>query len=94
MAIFFRLQPTSTVSDAPLMWVATLTSRSVEELRSKAVARSPGAMCVVIEGIIKDGMGGEVPLPIPGDTELGAYLDHMQETRGPPTFSVELVEAP
>lgn len=79
----------------PSMWIATLNSRSVEELRSKAVAKSPApAVCVVVEGIVKDGMGGEVPLPIPGDTELGAYLEHMQEIRGPPTFSVELVGAP
>jgi hypothetical protein len=93
-AIYFRLQPTSTVTGVPGMWIATLTSRSVRELRSKAVAKSPGAVCVVIDGIVKDGMGGEVPLPIPGDTELEAYLGHMQETHGPPTFSVQLVKAP
>ncbi|KAH8905850.1 hypothetical protein BR93DRAFT_928425 [Coniochaeta sp. PMI_546] len=93
-AIYFRLQPTSTVSGLPSMWIATLGSHSVEELRSKAVAKSPGAVCVVVDGIVKDGAGGEIPLPIPGDTELEAYLDHMQETHGAPTFSVELVGAP
>lgn len=92
IATYFRLSPSSTVPGVPSMWIATLSSRSIEELRSKAVMRAPGARCVVIDGIVKDGMGGEVPLPIPGDTELGAYLDHMQEIHGPPTFSVVLAK--
>jgi hypothetical protein len=90
-AIYFRLQPTSTVSGVPSMWVATLLSRSVEELRSKAVAKSPGAVCLAIDGIVKDGMGGEMPLPIRGDEELEAYLDHILELHAPPTFSVQLI---
>jgi hypothetical protein len=91
IAIYFRLQPTSTVTGVPAMWIATLTTRTVTELRTKAEAKSPGALCLVIDGIVKDGMGGEIPLPVPGDTELSAYLDHMREIHGPPTFSVQLV---
>lgn len=75
------------------MWIATLSSRSIEELRSKAAAKSPGAVCVVVDGIVKDLLGAEIPLPIPGDIELEAYLEHMQEIHGPPTFSVQLVSA-
>lgn len=92
-AIYFRLQPTSTVAGVPAMWIATLSSRSIEELRSKAAAKSPGAVCVVVDGIVKDLLGAEIPLPIPGDIELEAYLEHMQEIHGPPTFSVQLVSA-
>ncbi|KAB5578626.1 hypothetical protein GE09DRAFT_1022757 [Coniochaeta sp. 2T2.1] len=90
-AIYFRLNPASTVTGLPGMWIATLTSRSIEELRSKAASKSPGAVCMAVDGIVRDGLGGEVPIPIPGNTELEAYLEHMAEVHGPPTFSVQLI---
>lgn len=73
------------------MWISTLGSRSVEELRTAAVAKFPGAVCLAIEGLVKDGKGGEVPLQIHGDAELEAYLAHVQEMQGAPSFSVQLV---
>lgn len=91
-ATYFRLHPTSTVVAVPPMWISMLGSRSVEELRSAAVAKFPGAVCLAVEGLVKDGKGGEVPLQIRGDAELEAYLDHVQSMQGgAPSFSVHLV---
>jgi hypothetical protein len=53
------------------------------------VDKFPGALCARVEGIVKDGKGGELPLQIQDDEELGAYLAHLQG--GTPTFSVQLV---
>lgn len=95
-AIYFRLRPSSTVSGVPAVWIATLPSRhfSVAELRAEAVVKCPGAVCVAVDGIVKPGGAGggeEVPLPVHGDAELGAYLDHVMEVGWPPTFAVELL---
>jgi hypothetical protein len=74
------------------MWITTMSVQSLEEVKLKAVARYPGAMCALVEGVVKHGgVGGEIPLPIPGDEELKAYLEHVKETGGAPTFSVQLV---
>ncbi|KAK0631637.1 hypothetical protein B0T14DRAFT_502033 [Immersiella caudata] len=90
VGVYFRLHPSSSIA-APAMWISTITSRSIGELREAAVARfSELTECVGIEGIIKDGKGGEMlPLPINDDSELGAYLDHVQGMMAP-TFSVTL----
>lgn len=88
-AIYLRLHPSSTFITNTSLWVATLGSHSVQELREAAVAKFPGAACVRIEGIIKDGKGGELPLQIEQEQELEAYLAHMQG--GSPTFNVQLV---
>ena len=70
-----------------------MSSRSVEELRGAAVIKFPGHVCLGVEGLVRDGKGGEVPLQIHGDAELEAYLAHIQEAQGAPTFSVHLVRA-
>ncbi|KAK1835473.1 glutamyl-tRNA amidotransferase subunit A [Podospora conica] len=93
-AVYFRLHPSSSVA-APALWISTLTAPSVGELRARAVDRfgAGNALCVGIEGIIKDPGGGEgtLPLPVSCDVELGAYLEHVRGTMAP-TFSVTLVE--
>lgn len=88
-AIYLRLHPASTFDTNTGLWVATLESQSVQELREAAVARFPGAVCVRIEGIIKDSSGGELPLQIEQEQELAAYLAHIQD--GSPTFNVQLM---
>ncbi|RGP73231.1 clr5 protein [Fusarium sporotrichioides] len=88
-AVFLRLHPSSTYVTNTSLWISTMASQSIQELRQTAVAKFPGAMCVRIEGIIKDPKGNELPLQIQGDDELGAYFAHMQG--GSPTFSVQLV---
>lgn len=88
-AIYLRLHPSSSFLTSTSLWVATLCSHSVQELREAAVARFPGAACVRVEGVIKDGKGGELPLQIEQEQELAAYLAHMQGAS--PTFNVQLV---
>ena len=88
-AIYLRLHPSSSFLTNTSLWVATLCSHSVQELREAAVARFPGAACVRVEGVIKDGKGGELPLQIEQEQELAAYLAHMQGAS--PTFNVQLV---
>ncbi|KAF5542101.1 hypothetical protein FMEXI_7623, partial [Fusarium mexicanum] len=89
-AVFIRLNPASTYPANTSMWISTMSSQSIQELRQVAVTKFPGAMCVRIEGIIKDPKGNELPLQIQGDDELAAYFDHMQS--GTPTFTVQLVQ--
>ncbi|KAF5021581.1 hypothetical protein F66182_6363 [Fusarium sp. NRRL 66182] len=88
-AVFLRLHPSSTYITNTSLWISTMESQSVQELRQVAVAKFPGALCVRIEGILKDAKGTELPLQIQGDDELGAYFAHMQG--GSPTFAVQLV---
>ncbi|KJZ77363.1 hypothetical protein HIM_03087 [Hirsutella minnesotensis 3608] len=88
-AVYFRLHPSSTFPANATLWIATLSSHSVQELRNTATERYPGAACARIDGMVKDGKGHELPLPIVEDQELGAYLTHLQGAA--PTFSVELV---
>jgi hypothetical protein len=94
VAIYLRLHPSSdviSVMTTPL-WIATLSSRSIEELRGVAVAKFPGTICLMVEGVIKDDKGGDILIPIPGDVELAAYLAHVQGSQGvAPTFNVQLV---
>ena len=95
MAVYFRLHDSSPLRGVvSRMWIATLSGRSVQELRSTAVANYPGVVCLAIEGIVKDGKGGELPLPVSDDMEMEAYLQHIQGMgSGAPTFSVMLVPA-
>ncbi|KAJ4327441.1 hypothetical protein N0V84_002094 [Fusarium piperis] len=88
-AIFLRLHPSSTIVANTGLWIGTMSTHSVQELRDVAVAKFPGAICVRIEGIIKDGKGTELPLQIQEDEELTAYFAHMGG--GSPTFAVQLV---
>ncbi|KAF5002896.1 hypothetical protein FGRMN_57 [Fusarium graminum] len=88
-AVFMRLHPSSTYVTNTSLWISTMASQSIQELRQAAIAKFPGAICVRIEGIIKDPKGNELPLQIQGDDELGAYFAHMQG--GSATFAVQLV---
>ncbi|KAK3393811.1 hypothetical protein B0H63DRAFT_28926 [Podospora didyma] len=92
IAVYFRLHQTSVVPVVTAsMWIATLSSgSSIDELRARAVEKYPGSLCLAVQGVIKDGKGGEIPLPVTDDAELDAYLQHAQST-GAPTFSVQLV---
>ncbi|KAL2675306.1 hypothetical protein Neosp_011490 [[Neocosmospora] mangrovei] len=88
-AIFLKLHPSSTFVCNVGLWIGTMSAHSVQELRDVAVAKFPGAICVRIEGIIKDDKGTELPLLIQQDEELTAYFAHMRG--GSPTFAVQLV---
>lgn len=92
IAVFLRLRPESAAMfpGVPQQWICPLSSRSIAEVRAAAVQKTPGAVCVGIEGIIKDGKGGELPLPVGDEVELETYLQHVQG-QGAPTFSIHIV---
>ncbi|KAK3985362.1 hypothetical protein QBC44DRAFT_335189 [Cladorrhinum sp. PSN332] len=92
VAVYFRLHTATRVlfPDAPVQWIHPLTSRTFSDIREAATRKTPGAMCFQVEGIIKDGQGGELPLPVTDDMELQAYFEHVQG-HGAPTFNVHLV---
>ncbi|KAK4647485.1 uncharacterized protein QC761_101900 [Podospora bellae-mahoneyi] len=72
-------------------WIHLLSSRKYSDLKAAAVAKTLGAMCYKIEGIVKDGSGGELPLPVTDDTELETYLEHVEGNGGgAPMFNVHL----
>jgi len=84
-----RLHPSSGFVSGANLWIATLASRSVQELEQIAADRFPGMMCIRLEAVVKDGRGGELPLSIDHDQELGAYFAHLQGAA--PTFNVQMV---
>ncbi|CAH0056559.1 unnamed protein product [Clonostachys solani] len=88
VAAYFRLHLASGFPTAPL-WIATMNEPSVMEVRRIVSERHPDAFCARIEGIVKGGMGVEVPLKIEDDEELRAYMSHLQGAA--PTFRVQLV---
>ena len=88
-AVYMRLHPGSSFVTSAHLWVATLHSHSVQELRQAAADKFPGTICVRVEGMLKDGKRGELPLPIEQDQELSAYLAHLQGMA--PTFTVQLM---
>lgn len=91
-AVYFQMHPSSTFIPSEPLWIATMSSKSVQELRQAATDKLPGAACVRIEGVVKDGNGSEVPLVINTDEHLAAFFSYtLGET---PTFSVLLVWKP
>ncbi|KAL3425155.1 hypothetical protein PVAG01_04436 [Phlyctema vagabunda] len=91
IAVYFRLHPASDFQSTSRLWVSTLSSVSVDELRHLATAKFPGTIALRIEGIIKEASGNDVTIQIDQDEELDAYL---QATGGvKPIFAVQLVSA-
>ncbi len=92
LAAFFRLHSTSTMMfpGVQKQWIAPLRARTMAELRSAALQKTPGGLCYKIEGMVKDGQGGELPLPVSDEDELEMYLQHVEES-GAPTFCVRVV---
>ncbi|KAK4462074.1 hypothetical protein QBC42DRAFT_225849 [Cladorrhinum samala] len=92
LAVYYRLHSATRVlfPDVPVQWIHPLAGRTFKDVKEAATRKTPGAICFQIEGIIKDGEGGELPLPVTDDMELQAYLDHVQG-HGAPTFNVHLV---
>ncbi|TLS28954.1 hypothetical protein PpBr36_00696 [Pyricularia pennisetigena] len=98
IAIYLQPHHASTVMADSSLWIATLMSPTLDDVRSAAVDKYPGAVCLFVEGVVKDSRNGlsgvsglsQVPLPIGSDQELAAYLQHVQELGVAPTFSVQL----
>lgn len=91
IAVYFRLLPTSDVQTASRLWVSTLGSASVDELRQLATVKFPHTIAYRIEGVIKQPNGHEMTLPIDQDEELEAYLAAINGVK--PIFAVQLVTA-
>jgi len=91
MAIYLRLHPASEVQSQTRLWVTTLSSISVNELRQLACSKFPGTITIRLEGIIKQPNGPEMTIPIDQDDELEAYLGGIGGVK--PIFSVQLVSA-
>jgi hypothetical protein len=89
IAVYFRLNPASDIQTNNRLWVATLSSVSVDELRQLATVKFPGTIAIRIEGIIKQASGHEMTLPVDQDDELEAYLAAISGVK--PIFSVHLV---
>lgn len=89
LPVYFRLSPTSQVPQSVKVWLGTLGSISVHELRQLASSKNANAVNVRIEGIIRDEGNNEVPVPIDEDDELEAYLTHVDG--GKATFNVQLM---
>lgn len=87
LAVFLRLHPSSTFVTNMPMWIGTLNTNSVQDLRRVATERFPDAVCQRIEGILKHD-GGELALQIENDQELCAYIAHVQPSA--PVFTVQL----
>jgi hypothetical protein len=91
MAVYFRLHPASEVQSQARLWVSTLSSVSLNEVRQLACVKFPGTIALRVEGVIKPPNGAEMFLPIDQDEELEAYLSAINGVK--PTFSVQLVSA-
>jgi len=90
-AVYFRLHSASEVQPGVRLWVSTLNSLSVDELRQSATAKFPGAFALRLEGVIKQATGQEMTLPIDQDEELEAYFAAIQGQKA--IFVVQLFAA-
>jgi hypothetical protein len=91
IAVYFRLHPASEVQTPARLWVSTLSSVSLEELRQLACVKFSGTITIRVEGVIKQPNGPEMTIPIDQDEELDAYLRAISGVK--PIFSVQLVSA-
>jgi hypothetical protein len=90
IAVYFRLHPASDIQPNSRLWVSTLSSVSVDELRQLATSKYPGTIPVRLEGIVKESNGQEMNLQIDHDEELDAYLAAINGVK--PIFTVQLMQ--
>jgi hypothetical protein len=76
--VYFRLHPESNVKQVAKMWLGTLQTRSIAELRQLANSKYPNANVARIEGTEKDINGQDINYVLDEDDELDAYLTHVQ----------------
>ncbi|KAH7412448.1 hypothetical protein BKA64DRAFT_658891 [Cadophora sp. MPI-SDFR-AT-0126] len=89
--LYIRLHPNSEVTSQTRLWLATMSSTSLDELRQLATVKFPGTIAIRIEGVIKPPNGNEMLLPIDQDDELEAYFAAIGGVK--PMFQVQLVAA-
>jgi hypothetical protein len=91
IAVYFRLHPGSDTQTNSRLWVSTLSSISVHELRQLPSVKFPGTYALRIDGIMKEPNGQEAPILIESDEDLEAYLAASNGAK--PIFSVQLLNA-
>ena len=79
--VYVRPHPKSQMHKGTKMWLGSLHSRTVFELRQLLQAKWPEAAIVRIDGVDKDQNGQDIPYLIEEDEELDAYLTHVQERK-------------
>lgn len=79
--VYIRPHPKSQMHKGTKMWLASLHSRTVFELRQVLQAKWPDAAIVRIDGVDKDPNGQDISYLIEEDEELDAYLTHVQDRK-------------
>lgn len=79
--VYVRPHPKSQMHKGTKMWLGSLHSRTVFELRQLLLSKWPDAAIVRIDGVDKDNNGQDIPYLIEEDEELDAYLTHVQDRK-------------
>ena len=79
--VYVRPHPKSQMHKDSKMWLGSLHSRTVFELRQLLQAKWPDAAIVRVDGVDKDLNGQDIPYLIEEDEELDAYLTHVQDRK-------------
>jgi hypothetical protein len=79
--VYVRPHVKSQMHKGTKMWLGSLHSRAVFELRQLLQAKWPDAAIVRIDGVDKDQTGQDISYLIEEDEELDAYLTHVQDRK-------------
>jgi hypothetical protein len=79
--VYVRPHPKSQMHRGTKMWLGSLHSRTVFELRQLLQAKWHDAAIVRIDGVDKDQNGQDISYLIEEDEELDAYLTHVQDRK-------------
>jgi Clr5 domain len=81
VAVYLRPHPKSQMYRTAKVWLGTLSTRTVAELRELLASKWPNASIVRVDGIKKGAGGQEISYLIEEDDELDAYLSHVQDRK-------------
>jgi hypothetical protein len=79
--VYVRPHAKSQMHKGAKMWLGSLHSRTVFELRQLLQAKWPDAAIVRIDGVDKEQTGQDISYVIEEDEELDAYLTHVQDRK-------------
>ena len=86
--VYIRSHPKSQLHRSDKMWLDSLTTRTVAELRQLLQNKWPDAEIARIDGVEKGPNGKEISYLMEEDEELDAYLTHVQDRKA--TFVARL----
>ncbi|RMZ77144.1 hypothetical protein DV737_g4484, partial [Chaetothyriales sp. CBS 132003] len=78
VAVYIRPHANSQIHKDDKLWLASLTTSSMQELRSLLTTKWPDAAFAQIEAVAKDSSGQEMFYVVDSDEELEAYFDHVR----------------